>query len=132
MFPEAVTDLWAPGRKTRLRENPTGPAFLISPSGIWSGFILLNQLEINGVKTVIGGSLDGMQALEFALMDSRIQSAVMIAMGKEHSPWAIGISHAQRSAIIADAKWNNGNYEYDDGPEAGSCKDDGNDNLPHT
>lgn len=81
--------------------------------------LLLNQLEINGVKTVIGGSLGGMQALEFALMDSRIQSAVMIAMGKEHSPWAIGISHAQRSAIAADAKWNNGNYEYDDGPSNG-------------
>jgi homoserine O-acetyltransferase/O-succinyltransferase len=60
---------------------------------------LLDQLGITGIEQVIGGSMGGMQALEFTIMDRRIRSAVLIAMGKAHTPWAIGISHAQRSAI---------------------------------
>lgn len=77
---------------------------------------LLNQLGIQGIELVIGGSMGGMQALEFTIMDKRIESAVLIAMGKAHTPWAIGISQAQRAAIKADAKWNNGNYPKNDGP----------------
>ncbi len=80
---------------------------------------LLNQLDIRGINLVIGGSLGGMQALEFTLMDERVQSAALIAMGKQHSPWAIGISHAQRAAIKTDPKWNQGDYEKGDGPSDG-------------
>lgn len=81
--------------------------------------LLLDQLDIRGIEVVLGGSLGGMQALEFAIMDSRVQSAVLIAMGKSHSPWAIGISHAQRTAIINDPKWRDGNYPKNDGPVNG-------------
>lgn len=80
---------------------------------------LLDQLGITGIELVLGGSLGGMQALEFVIMDERIETAALIAMGKSHSPWAIGISHAQRRAIFADPKWNNGNYDKDDGPDQG-------------
>ncbi|MEX1063570.1 MAG: alpha/beta fold hydrolase, partial [Balneolaceae bacterium] len=51
---------------------------------------VLDDLGICGVETVIGGSMGGMQALEFAAMDPRIKSAIPIAMGKAHTPWAIG------------------------------------------
>lgn len=81
--------------------------------------LLLNQLEINGIKTVIGGSMGGMQALEFSIMDERVQSAIFIAMGMKHSPWAIGISEAQRAAIFADNKWNNGFYDRSNPPSDG-------------
>lgn len=80
---------------------------------------LLNQMDIRGIELVIGGSMGGMQALEFTLMDSRIKSAALIAMGKHHTPWAIGISHAQRAAIKADPKWQNGIYPKEDGPSQG-------------
>ncbi|NBC03938.1 MAG: homoserine O-acetyltransferase [Bacteroidetes bacterium] len=80
---------------------------------------LLDQLGITGIELVLGGSLGGMQALEFSIMDDRIESAALIAMGKSHSPWAIGISHAQRQAIFADPKWNDGNYDKNDGPAKG-------------
>lgn len=80
---------------------------------------LLDQLGITGIELVIGGSLGGMQALEFTIMDRRIRSAAFIAMGKAHTPWAIGISQAQRAAIFADPKWNGGNYSQQDGPAAG-------------
>ncbi len=81
--------------------------------------MLLDQLDIKGIELVMGGSLGGMQALEFAIMDSRVHAAVLIAMGKSHSPWAIGISHAQRTAIKNDPKWRDGNYPKEDGPSDG-------------
>lgn len=81
--------------------------------------ILLDQLDIRGIELVIGGSLGGMQALEFSIMDPRVQSAACIAMGISHSPWAIGISHAQRTAIKNDSKWRDGHYPKNDGPVDG-------------
>lgn len=79
----------------------------------------LDQLGILEIELVLGGSMGGMQALEFAIMDRRIRSACLIAMGMKHRPWAIGISDAQRAAITADPKWNNGEYEFYDGPVHG-------------
>lgn len=81
--------------------------------------LLLDKLEISGIELVIGGSMGGMQALEFTVMDQRVKSAVLIAMGKAHTPWAIGISQAQRTAIQSDKKWNNGEYIRNDGPVEG-------------
>ena len=80
---------------------------------------VLDHFGINQVELVIGASMGGMQALEFCLMDDRAKSAVLIGMGKAHSPWAIGISHAQRAAIRSDANWNGGNYTSDTPPAQG-------------
>jgi len=73
--------------------------------------LLLDHLEIKGIELAIGGSMGGMVALEFGLSDKRIKSLALMAMGKSHSPWAIGISHAQRQAIYADQHWNDGFYD---------------------
>lgn len=75
--------------------------------------LLLDKLGIQEIEVIIGGSMGGMIALEFCLMDSRVKSACLMAMGKSHSAWAIGISQAQRNAIKADTKWNGGNYSED-------------------
>ena len=80
---------------------------------------LLDKLEINGIELVVGGSLGGMTALEFAIMDDRVQSAALFAMGKSHSAWAIGISQAQRMAIYADKNWNDGFYDPEHPPAKG-------------
>lgn len=80
---------------------------------------LLDQLDIRGIELVVGGSMGGMQALEFAIMDKRVKSACLISMGAAHRPWAIGISEAQRAAIKTDPKWNDGFYAVDDGPVDG-------------
>jgi homoserine O-acetyltransferase/O-succinyltransferase len=72
--------------------------------------LLLDQLGVQGIDFVIGGSMGGMQALEFGIMDERVRSIVPIAMGMAHSPWAIGISEAQRRAIYSDPNWKGGNY----------------------
>ena len=80
---------------------------------------LLDELQISGIELVIGGSMGGMQALEWSIMDERPQSAVLIGMGKAHSPWAIGISHTQRQAIFNDPNWNNGFYDDENQPKDG-------------
>lgn len=81
--------------------------------------MLLDKLDVRGVELVIGGSMGGMQALEFCIMDDRAQSAVLIGMGKSHRPWAIGISHTQRRAIYADPNWNDGYYDPERPPAEG-------------
>lgn len=80
---------------------------------------LLDDLGINGIQLVIGGSMGGMQVLEFAVMDSRVRHAVPIAVGKAHKPWQIGISHVQRQAIYSDPRWKNGKYPKDQPPKNG-------------
>ncbi|GAB5409988.1 MAG: homoserine O-acetyltransferase [Balneolaceae bacterium] len=81
--------------------------------------LLLDELKISEIQLVLGGSMGGMIALEFVLMDERIKRACIVAMGKSHSPWAIGISEAQRLALYADPLWNNGFYEKDNPPRDG-------------
>lgn len=81
--------------------------------------LLLDELDISGIDLVIGGSMGGMQALEWCIMDDRPQSAIFIGMGKAHSPWAIGISHTQRKAIYNDPNWKDGYYTEDNPPEKG-------------
>lgn len=80
---------------------------------------LIDVLDIQHIQLIIGGSMGGMQALEWCVMDERPQSAVLIGMGKNHSPWAVGISHAQRQAIYNDPNWNDGHYSKDAPPRQG-------------
>jgi homoserine O-acetyltransferase len=80
---------------------------------------LLNHLQIAGIELIVGGSLGGMTALEFSLMDERIKAAALFAMGKAHTPWAIGISEAQRMAVYADENWNGGFYDEKHPPKKG-------------
>ncbi|MGD8428249.1 MAG: homoserine O-acetyltransferase [Balneolaceae bacterium] len=80
---------------------------------------LLNELQVTGIEKVLGGSMGGMQALEWCIMDERPRSAALFGMGKNHRPWAIGISHTQRQAIYNDPRWNGGYYSDENPPESG-------------
>jgi homoserine O-acetyltransferase len=80
---------------------------------------LLDHLRISGIELVIGGSMGGMQALEWSIMDDRPESSILIGMGKAHSPWTIGISHAQRQAIFNDPNWKDGYYASEAPPRKG-------------
>ncbi|MGQ9805981.1 MAG: homoserine O-acetyltransferase MetX [Chlorobiales bacterium] len=81
---------------------------------------LMDFLEVQKIKMVIGGSLGGMQALEWALMfPDMVESIVTISASGRHSAWCIGISEAQRQAIYADADFKNGNYNLNEQPKKG-------------
>jgi homoserine O-acetyltransferase len=82
--------------------------------------LLATALGVRRVRMVIGGSLGGMQALEWALSyPAMVESVVFIASTARHSAWCIGLSEAQRQAIYADPRWRGGRYDPADPPAAG-------------
>ncbi len=80
----------------------------------------LAVLGVRRVRMVIGGSLGGMQALEWAVMfPGRVDAVVPIAVSAVHSAWCIAWSEAQRQALYADAAWQGGRYDPAHPPAAG-------------
>lgn len=81
---------------------------------------LLDALGVTRLALVIGGSLGGMQVLEWAaLYPDRVDAIVPIATSGRHSAWCIGLSEAQRTAIESDPNWAGGTYAPDRPPASG-------------
>jgi homoserine O-acetyltransferase len=81
---------------------------------------LLDALGIRRLRLVIGGSLGGMQALEWAAsFPERVDAIVPIATSGRHSAWCIGLGEAQRAAIASDPRWSEGRYPPEAPPTAG-------------
>ncbi len=82
---------------------------------------LLDHLGIDQLLCVAGGSMGGMQVLEWAAHHpQRVRAAIPIATTARHSPMLIAFSEVGRQAIYADPAWANGDY-YTNGkrPDAG-------------
>ncbi len=72
---------------------------------------LIDLLGIERLLAVAGGSMGGMQALEWAVTNpERVVAAIPIATTARHSPQQIAFNEVGRQAIMADPDWNNGNY----------------------
>ncbi len=72
---------------------------------------LLDQLGIERLFAVVGGSMGGMQALEWAAQyPERVFSAVPIATSARHSAQNIAFHEVGRQAIMADPDWQSGSY----------------------
>jgi homoserine O-acetyltransferase/O-succinyltransferase len=82
--------------------------------------LLLEALGVEHLKLVIGGSLGGMQVLEWGVLyPEKVDAIASFAISGRHSGWCIGISEAQRQAIYADPNWCNGYYTAEKEPKAG-------------
>ncbi|MEM6848161.1 MAG: homoserine O-acetyltransferase [Pseudomonadota bacterium] len=73
---------------------------------------LVEALGIETLFAVVGGSMGGMQVLEWgASYGDRVFAALPIAAGTRHSPQNIGFHEVGRQAIMADPDWRGGRYE---------------------
>lgn len=71
---------------------------------------LLDSLGIRRLRLVLGGSIGGMQALEWAIHDpERVRRALIIAVAPL-SAMGLALNHLQRQAIQNDPGWKGGNY----------------------
>jgi len=72
---------------------------------------LIDHLGIEKLLCVVGGSMGGMQALQWTVSyPDRVRSAIPIATTAKHSPQQIAFNEVGRQAVIADPDWNGGNY----------------------
>ena len=82
--------------------------------------MLLDAMGVAGVKLAIGGSMGCMLALEWgASYPSFVSELCLIAGCGRHSDWATGIGECERFAIMADGRWNGGEYDARDPPLGG-------------
>jgi len=72
---------------------------------------LINHLGIDRLLAVVGGSMGGMQVLQWMITyPDRIRAAVPISTALKHTPQQIAFNEVGRQAIIADPDWQSGDY----------------------
>jgi len=80
---------------------------------------LVLALGINKLWAVAGGSMGGMQAIEWAVrFPDRVAKVFATATAASHSPMQIGFNEAGRQAIMRDPAWMGGDYG-EAGPHGG-------------
>ncbi|HJQ31925.1 MAG TPA: homoserine O-acetyltransferase [Pyrinomonadaceae bacterium] len=81
--------------------------------------LLLERLGVRRLRAVVGGSIGGMQALQWAVdFPERVERCV--AIGAAPLPaLGLALNHLQRQAIMNDPLWRGGRYSEDEPPEAG-------------
>jgi homoserine O-acetyltransferase len=73
--------------------------------------MLIDSLGISRLLGVAGGSMGGMQALQWAVQyPERVVAALPIATTARHSAQQIAFNEVGRQAIMADPDWCDGNY----------------------
>jgi len=81
---------------------------------------LIDHLGIKKLLAVVGGSIGGMQILEWCVRyPQMVVSAIPLASTTKHSALAIAFNEVARQAIMADPNWNNGEYYFGPKPDLG-------------
>jgi homoserine O-acetyltransferase len=101
-----------------LSKNPSsgkcyGPDFPIVTVRDWveSQAKLADELRIKSWAAVMGGSLGGMQAIQWSVAyPNRVRNAIVIAAASKLSTQNIAFNEISRQAILADPNFNNGHY----------------------
>ncbi|KAG0175690.1 homoserine O- acetyltransferase [Apophysomyces sp. BC1034] len=82
--------------------------------------LVLDQLGVKQIAICIGGSMGGMQVLEWAFMGKDyVRSIVPIATSGRHSAWGISWGEAQRQSIYSDPHYADGYYTDELPPNVG-------------
>lgn len=102
--------------------EPYGGRFPLVTVGdlVESQRLLLDRLGIRRLVAVMGGSLGGMQALEWAIRYPEVPARIaVIAAAGCLSPQGIALNEVGRRAIMLDPRWRDGNYPPGEGPTEG-------------
>jgi homoserine O-acetyltransferase len=82
--------------------------------------LLIDSLGIDKLHAVIGGSMGGMLTLQWAKdFPERLNRYIALASGSKHTAQTIAFNETGRQAIMRDPKWNQGEYDSEDGPFSG-------------
>ena len=81
---------------------------------------LLDHLGIEKLLSAIGGSMGGMQVLQWTIQyPEMVRAAIPLATTMRHSALAIAFNEVARQAITADPNWNKGDYYGGKKPDLG-------------
>ena len=81
---------------------------------------LLDHLGVAELYTVIGGSMGGMQVLQWAIdYPDFVKRIIALATTARQGAQAIAFNEVGRSAIMQDPEWKNGEYDENGGPDVG-------------
>ena len=81
---------------------------------------LVDHLGIQKLLAVVGGSVGGMQVLEWSIRyPEMMDAAVALATTCRHSALAIAFNEVARQSIMADPNWNGGRYYGGEKPDMG-------------
>jgi len=96
--------------RTGKRYNLTFPVVTVRDM-VRAQALLLDHLGIKKLVTVLGGSMGGMQALEWGTQyPDRVSSIIALAATPAPSPQAISLNAIARWAIFNDPDWKKGEY----------------------
>jgi homoserine O-acetyltransferase len=96
--------------KTGKRYNLTFPVITVRDM-VRAQKLLIDHLGINRLVSVLGGSMGGMQALEWATQyPDQVASAIVLATTPRPSAQAISLNAVARWAIFNDPTWKKGEY----------------------
>lgn len=111
-----------PGSINPLTGKPYGSQFprITIRDMVYAQQRVLQKLSIFKVQAVIGGSMGGMIALEWAaLFPHVVKKCVLVATGPSLTPFAVAHNMIARQAIHNDPEWKQGDYYPHIGPEKG-------------
>ena len=94
-------------------DEPYGLSFPVITIGdmVRSQAALLDLLGIEDLVAVVGGSMGGMQVLQWAAdYPKRVRAAAVIAAAAQHTPQNIAFHEVGRQAVMADPDWAGGDY----------------------
>lgn len=81
--------------------------------------VVLDQLGIEKLRAVIGGSIGGMQAIQWAIdFPERVERCLAVGAAPL-TALGLALNHLQRQAIRHDPHWLDGRYKADNPPNAG-------------
>ena len=107
-----------PGRKQRW--GPEFPLVTIRDDVLLHK-VILDFLGVRSIAVAIGGSMGGMQVLEWSLLfpNTYVRNIIPMATSAHHSAWGISWGEAQRQAIWSDPNYEEGYYADDHPPASG-------------